>query len=145
MTYIVNWTGLNDTNRRQNDLGWRHFNNGFLVYEWLAIQQAYYDYLGKRHTGRRWASQLIRRLWTTSWDLWRHRMKILNTPDNASRIAHTALVDQQIQERYDDHNHDPRIDLRRWFSKNLQDIQNETLDFKEQWLQLVDAALTYYP
>jgi hypothetical protein len=144
ITITVDWPGLHDTNRQQNDLGWRHFHDGFLVSGWAAIQQAYYDFLGKRHTGRRWASQLIRRLWTTSWDLWRHRMKIINTPDNVSRINHTALVDQQIQERYDSYHHDPQIELRRWFSQELPTIQNETLDFKEQWLQLVDTAFTYY-
>jgi hypothetical protein len=71
-------------------------------------------------------------------------MKILQTPDNVARIAHITLVDQQVQERYDHIATDPHHALRRWFSQAIKNIQNEPLGFKEQWLQLVDAAFLYY-
>jgi hypothetical protein len=141
VTHTVDWPGLTAANELQKKLGWNHFYDGFLIADWMAIHQAYYDYLEKRHTGRHWASQLIRRLWTTSWDLWKHRMKILRTPDNASRIAHIALIDL----RYDQYAHDPHPErIRHWFSQNLDHLHSEPLDAKEQWLQLVDAAFLYY-
>jgi hypothetical protein len=37
-------------------------------------------------------------------------MKIVDTPDNASRLAHIILFDQQIQERYNTHTH-PTLEL----------------------------------
>jgi hypothetical protein len=39
-------------------------------------------------------------------------MKIADTPDNASRLAHMLLLDQQIQERYNTHTPNTRPDLR---------------------------------
>jgi hypothetical protein len=92
VTHTVDWPGLTAANELQNELGWNQFYDGFLIADWMAIQQAYYDYLEKRHTGRRWASQLIRRLWTTSWDLWKHRMKILRTPDNGRSLPILSLT-----------------------------------------------------
>jgi hypothetical protein len=53
------WPGITEANLLQIDLGWGIFYSGFLIPDWVAIHQAYYDYLQKRNTGRRWASQLI--------------------------------------------------------------------------------------
>jgi hypothetical protein len=71
-------------------------------------------------------------------------MKIADTPDNASRLAHMLLLDQQIQERYNTHTPNTRPDLRRWFLQPIDSVQAETLDFKEQWIQMVDSAHRYY-
>ena len=71
-------------------------------------------------------------------------MKIAETPDNAARIVHIALVDQKIQDPYDQNATEPQHAMRRWFSQPIEHIQNEHLDFKEQWLQLVDTAFSYY-
>jgi predicted aminopeptidase len=80
----------------------------------------------------------------TTWDLWRHRMKILSTPDNASRIAHIALVDQKLQERYDQFDNTPQRGMNRWFSQPIDQLLGEPLDSKEQWIQIVGAAFHYF-
>jgi hypothetical protein len=104
-----------------------------------------YEYLQKRNTGRRWASQLIRRFWTTAWDLWHHRTKIISTPNNASGIVHIALVDQQIQERYDQFAAEPHHqEMNRWFLQPIDELHGEPLDSKEQWIQIVDTAFHYF-
>jgi hypothetical protein len=143
-TLPSDWPGITDLVNRQHQAGWTPFFTGFLTDGWADTQQAYYVFLKKRNTGRRWASQLIRKFWMISWDLWRHRMKIADTPDNASRLAHMLLLDQQIQERYNTHTPNTRLELRRWFSQPIDSVQAETLDFKEQWIQMVDSAHRYY-
>jgi hypothetical protein len=138
------WPGISEIFTQQNATGWRSFFDGFINEGWIEIQQAYYTFLEKRNTGRRWASQLIRKFWSISWDLWRHRMKIAETPDNASRLAHMALLDDQIQTRFEQYEDNPLPELRRWFSQPMQSIQTETEDFKEQWIQMVDTASKYF-
>jgi hypothetical protein len=71
-------------------------------------------------------------------------MKIAETPDNASRLAHMALLDDQIQTRFEQYEDNPLPELRRWFSQPMQSIQTETEDFKEQWIQMVDTASKYF-
>jgi hypothetical protein len=143
-TIVSDWPGVTELFATQNDIGWRPFFDGFIPAGWIETQQAYYTFLEKRLTGRRWASQLIRKFWSTSWDLWRHRMKIAETPDNASRLAHMVLLDAQIQTRYEQNDNDPQPELRRWFSQTMQSVQTETQDFKEQWIQMVDTATGYF-
>jgi hypothetical protein len=114
---VSDWPGVIKLFAMQNDIGWRPFFYGFIPAGWIETQQAYYTtFLEKRHMGRRWASQLIRKFWSISWDLWRHRMKISETPDNASRLAHMSLLDEQIQTRYVQNGNNPQPELRRWFS-----------------------------
>jgi hypothetical protein len=71
-------------------------------------------------------------------------MKIADTLDNASRLAHMLLLVQQIQERYNTHTPNTRLELRRWFSQPIDSVQDETLDFKEQWFQMANSANQYY-
>jgi hypothetical protein len=71
-------------------------------------------------------------------------MKIAETPDNASRLAHMSLLDEQIQTQFEQHKNNPLPELRRWFSQPMQSIQTETEDFKEQWIQMVDTAIEYF-
>jgi hypothetical protein len=141
---LSDWPGVPELFATQNEVGWRPFFDGFITDGWIEIQQAYYTFLERRNTGRRWASQLIRKFWGISWDLWRHRMKIAETPDNASRLAHMSLLDDQIQIRYDQHDNDPLPELQRWFSQPMPSVQTETQDFKEQWIQMVDTARGYF-
>jgi hypothetical protein len=35
-------------------------------------------------------------------------------------------------------------ELQRWFAQPVDHVALETLDFKQQWLELVDTALEYY-
>jgi hypothetical protein len=130
---VSDWPGISDLFTQQHATGWRPFFDGFINEGWIEIQQAYYTFLEKRNTGRRWASQLIHKFWGISWDLWRHQMKIAETEDNASRLAHMSLLDERIQ-----------TELHRWFASTMQSIQTETQDFKEQWIQMVDTALEYF-
>jgi hypothetical protein len=141
---VSDWPGISDLFTQQHATGWRPFFDGFINEGWIEIQQAYYTFLEKRNTGRRWASQLIRKFWGISWDLWRHRMKIAETEDNASRLAHMSLLDERIQTRYEQYETDPIPELHRWFASTMQSIQTETQDFKEQWIQMVDTALEYF-
>jgi hypothetical protein len=71
-------------------------------------------------------------------------MKIAETPDNASRLVHMSLLDEQIQTRYVQNANDPQPELRHWFSQTMQSVQTETQDFKEQWIQMVDTAIGYF-
>jgi hypothetical protein len=57
----------------QAAVGWQVFLEGCRVADWAEIQQRYYSWLGRRRTGRRWISMLIRKLWDVAWDLWEHR------------------------------------------------------------------------
>ena len=134
------WPGVEDTFQAQANLGWNKFVDGFITHMWSSTQQSYLTFIRKKMTGKRWASRLINQLWEIAWDMWKHRMKILETPDSQSLLALTAKLDTQIQARFNcfqDH-HIPA--MQRWFSQPPTILTLETVDFKQQWIELVGSA-----
>jgi hypothetical protein len=57
----------------QDDLGWDYFLEGFLSVEWAATQDQYYKQLGKKNNGQRWATEIVKKLWSVAWDIWVYR------------------------------------------------------------------------
>ena len=59
------WTtqnGLRHAVGHQDELGWYNFLMGRISIEWKAVQQQYYDWLGKCNTGRKWVVALIKKV-----------------------------------------------------------------------------------
>jgi hypothetical protein len=111
----------------------------------MATQQSYLEFLSKKMTGKRWASRLIMQLWEDAWDMWRHRMKIVNTIDSQSLIAQMAALNLQVQDRCNCFHDTPIPAMQQWFSQPANTVALvETLHFKQQWLDMVDAAWTFY-
>jgi hypothetical protein len=71
-------------------------------------------------------------------------MKILDTPDSQSLLAQMTVLDVQIQARFYSFYNDPIPEMQRWFAQPADHVALETLDFKQQWLKIVDSALKYY-
>jgi hypothetical protein len=74
----------------------------------------------------------------------RHRMKILDNLDSQSLLAQMIILDTQIQDRFNRFADDPIPELQRWFAQPADHVALETLDFRQQWLELVATALEYY-
>jgi hypothetical protein len=96
-----NWPDVEQTLHDQQTLGWHLFFDGFITHSWMATQQSYLEFLSKKTTGKRWLSRLIMQMWEIAWDMWRHRMKIVDTIDSQALIAQMAALDIQVQERFD--------------------------------------------
>jgi hypothetical protein len=65
---------------------------GRMSLQWKAVQQRYYEWLGKRNTGKKWAMALIQKVWDVSWDMWDHRNNVrLKTITPAKRRRTLAL------------------------------------------------------
>jgi hypothetical protein len=78
----TDWPGVIQTLHDQKTLGWNLFFDGFITDSWVATQQSYLKFLNKKTSGKRWTSRLIKRMWEIAWDMWRHRMKIMDTIDS---------------------------------------------------------------
>jgi hypothetical protein len=83
-------------------------------------------------------------LWEVTWDMWRHRMKIVDTIDSQSLIAQMAALDLQVQDRFNRFHNTPIPAMQRWFSQPVTTVALESLDFKQQRLNMVDAAWAFY-
>lgn len=57
----------------QSELGWRPLLLGFMVPNWTATQQSYFQAKNSKSSGMLLVSHLARKLWDASWDLWQAR------------------------------------------------------------------------
>ena len=143
------WPGLTSAITKQQQYGIRHLFNGFVISDWIEVQQRYYQWLKRRNTGLRWAIRLITLCWEIAWDMWRHRMKIAHTTDSQVVIVNAAILDQAIICRFQQFQSlpdTPSAHLSRWFSSPIDTVTGENADFKQQWLEAVNAVWRFdYP
>jgi hypothetical protein len=71
-------------------------------------------------------------------------MKIVDSNDSQSLIVQMAALDIQVQERFNRFHDNPLPAMQRWFSQLANTVALESLDFKQQWLNMVDAAWAFY-
>jgi len=57
---------------QQCDLGWHTFLEGGLSGLWRQEQDDFWKRVKTRKSSKYWTSELIKKLWGVSWDLWTH-------------------------------------------------------------------------
>ena len=129
--------GVSDAAAAQHALGWRNLLVGFISSEWAAAQQRYYEWLGRRRTGRHWAQALICKLWDVAWDLWEHRNGILHDSDT-DRTA--KEVTEQIRAEYAAGARTLGEEDRQLFRTNLTGLLGSPLAVQQAWLASVKLA-----
>ena len=137
---MLSWHPCQEVIRTQTPIGWQYMIDGFLSSHWASTQQKYFEWLGRRQTGRRWVSKLLKQLWNLSWVMWRHRQDINSTPESKTLVAIHDHLDSQIIDEFDKYATHPSNRLHRWFSQPLTALRLEDADFKHQWLEAVHSA-----
>ena len=99
----LTWIPAQQLMEAQTRVGWRYFVEGFISQQWAATQQMYFNWIGKRNTGKRWASKLLKQLWTFTWEFWRLRQDQAGEPESKALAATHDELDEQIAQQFDLH------------------------------------------
>jgi hypothetical protein len=111
LSYLKNWREevslgtaniflFDDLILRQSRIGWRRFFEGWLARDWSVAQQAYYQLIKSRRSGKRWAVELIKKLWAIAWDLWEHRNGILHDTQNEVTKTEMRALHRNVTDAY---------------------------------------------
>ena len=130
--------GLAGALEAQTIIGWKALLEGFIAIEWSGVQDAYYQWVGNRRSGRRWAAALIKKLWEVSWDMWEHRNGFVHT-NSANTIASQAITRELHQEHALGIHSLPRQD-QHLFRITLDTLLQSKLEVQQAWLSNVKAA-----
>ena len=121
----------------QRLLGPHRILDGFIVRSWGLAQQEYYLSIQRATTSSIWASKVVRKIWHIAWDLWLHRRHIRDTPADYNVGERHLALDEAIRHEFNrfppDHTHRKS----RWFCRTPSDLEQESLDWKERWLDVV--------
>ena len=110
---------------------------GSLATLWKEIQQGYYVAIGRRKTGARWASELIKKLWLISWDQWADRNMTLHGTPLAEDLSGAISLDRAIKAEWTKGtNHMPHR-VKNTFTRSVENILKQPLEEKKHWFTLV--------
>ena len=135
---------LSDAQQSQSSIGWETVLRGFISTKWSATQNLHFQHLQSKKTGKRWVTELIKKLWQVSWDMWRFRNGILHHQSNATPTNFTFLLTSSILSEI---NHGHRllpISCSYLFAKPAAELLRSTVNSKKLWLATVWAARDFY-
>ena len=134
------WPGVNEAIQLQDHLGWLALFDGVVPDQWIDLQQNYFEWLGKRNTGFRWATSLIQKLLLLSWDMWKDRQKAWKDPTSVASVAQNQDLDDQIRQVYASDRSTWSTRDRRWCRRPTEDVCSLASDVKLVWLAHVAAT-----
>ena len=133
---------IRDAIQQQSDIGWNLVLEGWLAKEWELVQQAYYNLIKSRRSGKRWTISIIKKLWQVAWDLWDHRNQILHEKDNAVVQQQLRQLDSNITASYHLLTTYVLAGADRYLTKmSLTQLLAKETDYKKAWLLQASAAL----
>ena len=124
----------------QQQIGWASFAMGWISVQWSVVQDEFYKSIGRKNTGRRWAKELIKKLWGISWDMWEHRNGILHDSENLRR---SLDLNQDIAAHYQSSPQLLPAAEQHWFQLPLQELQRKSVQHKRLWVASVEAAVAF--
>ena len=74
--------------------------------------------------------------------MWKHRHRLMMHQDSLTISRLHSQLDQAILQAYLDHTPHPPTHLARWFSRSYASLISESLDFKQQWLEMIKTITT---
>jgi hypothetical protein len=80
--------------------GLARFFEGCIAKEWAGAQHAHFLWLGRRNTGKRWATSMVVKLWEIAWDLWDHRNQIKHNIETDQDVAHSEAILHSVRAEY---------------------------------------------
>jgi hypothetical protein len=132
--------GLLEAIAAQDLIGWLAFFEGCIAIEWAGVQEAHFIWLGRRNTGKRWATSLVVKLWEIAWDLWDHRNQVKHNLETAQDLARRDSILIQVRSEYSFGRAGlPRRDWR-LFKRPLLSLLDTSLHYLDAWLLRVTTA-----
>ncbi len=137
---VTNKYGEREASEHQDQIGWTNFMLGRMAPEWAAAQQYYYDWLGRRKTGRRWLVAITVKLLNLSWDMWDHRNKILHSSVHPWKLVTVRRADTKIDEEYEQGYTNLMQSDYKWLKQPLRTVKKLSIEHKLQWIESVRLA-----
>jgi len=125
---------------QQNQLGWALLLEGGLSRMWQTEQAKFWTTIKTRKSSKRWVSELIKKLWEISWDLWTHRNEELHSSDTARGQILEHDVNTRIAQAYQSGSRELPRDALHLIQAPQERVLEQPLITKQLWLDTWEAA-----
>jgi len=135
-------TGNTPATLKQSVIGWDVAMDGWLVAEWHAQQEAYWSRWQHRKSSKRWATELIKKLWNISWDLWDHQNGILHNISQRRDDILDSTINDRVCQLFSTGLQAVPHDAFNFFAQPAEELVLKPRQYKIQWVASVKAAIT---
>jgi len=105
-------------------------------------QETAWQGVRSRRSSQRWVAELIKKLWSVSWDMWAHHNGILHQSTMARQDILEKHVNDQICDIYDCGSQALPRDAIGFLRKLKDQVLQLPLTTKQQWLESVQIAIS---
>ena len=124
----------------QRRIGIQGLSEGLLSTDWAVLQQEYYQSIGSRRSGHRWASLLISELWVMGMKVWDFRNDVMHSPESVQSKAEAAKTDRAVRMEFEAGSSTLPASTQHLFSMSLTTLLSQSHVSKHHWLQTVRTA-----
>ena len=127
--------------RQQDDIGWFQFMQGFVHEDLIRLQSTYYTEIHSQRTGKRWATNLIKKLWEMMHSMWKHRSSILHESDVINSLSGQEFLINSIKREHERGRERLHSLITPYFAIPLDTLLLKTSPKNQRkWFQLIKAA-----
>jgi len=107
---------------------------------WCQEQDEFWKWIKSRKLSKRWALEVIKKLWEVSWDLWTHQNMELHLSAEARELILKADVNWRVEEAFLGGSRGLPRDAVHLLQRPKEQVMRWQLTTKQQWLDSVAAA-----
>lgn len=126
--------------RRQQNIGWRSFIEGFWTREWRECQHAHLANIRSKRSSLLWITKVQRRIWEIAWKMWMHRNGALHNEGTTINRYEMRALDMEIREEMTLGMDGLDRKYSFLFQGSLDSKLEETMTQKRMWIMNVWAA-----
>ena len=121
---------------QQGRIGPNAFAEGIIGTKWTKIQAEHLRRTGSKRNASRWVTELIRKLWNVSWDMWDSRNGEVHRNKKTRKEQIIAQLEVDIRETYNEGRNNrfmPRME-KTFFRQDLKELLEKTEYQKRAWI-----------
>jgi hypothetical protein len=126
--------------RRQKNIGWKSFIEGFWALEWRQCQHNYFQCIRSCRSSLLWITKVQRKIWEIAWSMWQHRNAALHNEGNTIHKYEMMALDTEIREEMNLGLDGLDRKYLHLFKGSLQSKLDYTMTSKRMWIMSVWAA-----
>ena len=114
---------------------------GFIHEDLIRLQSTYYTEIHSQRTGKRWATNLIKKLWEIIHSMWKHRSLILHESDVINSLSGQEFLVNSIKQEHERGRERLHSLITPYFAIPLDTLLLKTSPKNQRkWFQLIKAA-----
>ena len=129
---------------QQLELGWFALLCRYITSDLSQAQHNYFRYTQRKRHGNTWAKQLSIKLWSITFNIWKHRNNVLHDTDAVHQLSGMEILKQSITAEYKLGQVELPMPYSPFFYQPLPLLLRKSHTYLKQWFMMIRAGRESY-